>query len=442
MATRRRTLVGIAALFCTAALLLSSKHWYLPGNSPQIANGPGSIPSLLGERGSDRLKLFSSGLNPQSGERLVRTDRGFDILDHLTGLPKKRFLINGDLSTEDIDLKADGKSYARRETFFYALPGAPRQRHVTQVYSPTSDLVVDETVRRFEGTTAEHSTAAENGARTVTGYGKDGWTHIHELVVLPRANKYSQAVLKLEKRWREDAHHSLAYSNEYDPKDGTHTITEWDSEHRPLKVTHVPKYDTVYGTSIVAYQPGTSQVRFEAKVGNEYPNFDDVAKYFRPGRPERSLDYILHLSMSYLTVEYFDGTGQKLLLTQRWKITPQEPDGKKVYEISQVTLPDDQGNPRRDYYWWDGKLSMIEDYNRTIGGILYGEVDSVYDSATRTLKEVIYWVGKMDHKYDRDDVHTPKEGIAMPNVEKEIATMRINPELDELPIAPPVSTPF
>jgi hypothetical protein len=397
---------------------------------------PDSIQAILDDKGSDRLKLFSGSLNPESGERLSVTDKGFDILDDLTGLPKKRFLINGDQSTEEIDLKADGRSYARRETFFSALPGEPRHRHVTQVYSAISDLVVDETSRRFEGTTQEHTTTSEKGDKSLRGYGLDGKRIIHELEVLAPEESYLDPTLLREERWTDNAAHNLIYSNLFDPKDKTRAIKEWNQDRHLLKVTHVPQYGPI-GETIQALYPGTKRLRLDVEVKKGAT----VANYLR--EEDGAINYVLRLCQGSTSVDYYDPAGKRVLFTQKWHwhIEVENGQTKKVYTIDTVTEQDEKGLIARLLYFWEGKLSSIHTFNRTVDGKLYGEIDSIYDRDSGTLARVWYWLGKADHKYDREDLHTPAEKILAPDM-KDLLTLRVNLDLDDLPIPPPSRGPY
>jgi hypothetical protein len=390
-------------------------------------------------------RLFSGEEDPETGARLSLMDRGSDAYKG-TMLPNVRFVDNDDRSTEDIVLKPDGEHFAFRQTYFKVQPGEiGRRPHIIQIYAPDKDLVVDEWILRLASTNEEHTVNSEDGAKSVTGFGKDGQRIIHKLVIAARERTYLDPILQSDQRWSDDAAHQLTYSNILDPKDLTHTIREWDDQHDLIKVTHIPRYDSIVGTTILAYYPrgpalsgsalaSTPHIRLDSEVNGS----ENVAKYFRK---DDTLDHVLKLSRGYLVVQYFDPSGTKMLLEQSWYVRDKVEQGKTthIYSISTIKEMDAAGNPLRNYNYWDGALGSIDAYNVTINGVEYGEVDSVYDKDTHKLSRLMYWLGKADHKFDKDEYHKPEENIGLPDVPADLLKMRVDPEADRLLIPPPMS---
>jgi hypothetical protein len=88
---------------------------------------------------------------------------------------------------------------------------------------------------------------------------------------------------------------------------------------------------------------------------------------------------------------------------------------------------DAQGDPLRNIRYWNGDLDF-EEYNVTIDGVPYGEVDHNYVKGPTgfTLDNVKYWIGKADHKYDREDDHKPAENLLAPPVPADESRQSVN----------------
>jgi hypothetical protein len=414
---------GVAAAGLLSAVVVTLLT--VPGSLSLRQSQPASsLRSVLGApQLSAQLRLFSAGSAPKTGALVM--ERGTDITD-AGGVPKVRYLTNTDGSTEDIHLKVDGEHFASRALFYPEQPGElGRRPHVIQLYATANDLVVDETVLRLDGTRQEHTITAANGAKHVLGYGFNGDIIIRELTINAGQYQYSQPVLGKEERWYDNATHSLAYSNILDP-DNKRAITYWDRDHRLLKAITIP-YDTLNnGTSTTAYFPGTSNVRMQSIVDTLY----NVVRYFRP---DGTLDHILELSQGSTIVQYFDATGKVKLLEQNWDRADKTENGKTTatYKISVVTEEDATGKDVRKIFYSSGLISAIDLYNVEIGGIKYGEIDYIFDQASKTVESVHYWIGKADHQIDREEAHKPVDNFTGPAVTAEETTMRVNPAEDE-----------
>ena len=442
-----RTL-ATAALVSTAALLAVAVPllWNVGSDSgPVLILDRSVLDSLHAPNLPEVSRLFSGEKGLDTGARLSLMDRETDVYKGKK-LPGVRYVVNDGNSTEDIVLKPDGEHFAFRQTYFEVQPGEiGRRPHITQIYAADKDLVVDEWVLRLAGTNEEHTVNSEDGAKLVTGFGEDGQRIIHKLVVAARENTYSEPILQSDERWSDDAAHLLTYSNIVDPKDKTHTVREWDEQHCLIQETHLPAYNSAVGTTTLAYYPGcpaatgaaltsTAHVRLDSQVNSS----ENVAKYFRK---DDKLDHVLKLSRGYLVIQYFDPTGTKMLLEQSWFVKDKVEHGqtRHTYEISMIKEMDADGKPLRTYNYWDGALGSIDAYDVTVDGVEYGEIDSVYDKDTHKLWRVMYWLGKADHKFDKDEYHKPEENLGLPQVAADLLKMRVDPEADHLLVPPPMS---
>jgi hypothetical protein len=352
--------------------------------------------------------------------------RAFDITD-VGGVSKIRYLKNTDGSTEEIRLKADGEHYLQRETYYPLQPHElGRRRHVEQFYAVDTDLVFGETILRLDGTLQEHTVNGANGLKHLIGYGVNGQTIVHDLIVDPREDQWSQPVLSKEQRWRDNAAHSLEYSNILDLRARTRTITYWGEDQRPLKVISSSSYAVNNGTITTAYFPGTDKIRMQSTVDSIY----NYVKYFRF---DGTVDHILKLCPGSTIIQYMDASGKVALLEQNWDRRDKTENGKttSTYKISMVSEEDASGIDTRKIYFTGGPLSAIDIFNVEMGGVKYGEIAYQYDQASKTVEAIHYWIGKADHQMDREETHKPDEKIAGPAITPEEVTMRVNPDEDE-----------
>ena len=300
---------------------------------------------------------------------------------------------------------------------------------LVQTYSATTDLVIDETQYRYSGTVSEHSEASDDGAKHVLGYGVDGIKVTHDLVINARGSQYGTPVLQKEMRWRDDATTSLAYSNVYDSKANSRLITDWDDQGNPLQVVVPNAYGSHDGTITTAYFPGTKLVRMHSEVGTS----SNVAQYFRR---DGTLDHVLEVSISTDVVRMFDKTGKIRTLEQNWSRDTSIVNHHAVttFKLDSVLEVDAKGEPARLLHFWDDIVG-VEEYNVTLDGVLYGEIDHTYKKNPNgfSLDMVRYWVGKADHKYDKEEDHKPEEHLLPPTAPadevKQVVNMQEDPDL-------------
>jgi hypothetical protein len=408
-----------------------------------LPRDPSLVVALDGQPMPQMTRLYSGENDAVSGAPRSVSERATDQMAN--GVAQSRFLRNKDQSTEDINLKVDGEHYASRRTYYPPRAGElGRRQHIFDLYAPTADFVTDEEVTRVDGTRASQTHASEDGAKKVTTYGADGEVVTSELVISPRPNKWSDPILEREEHWLDDQAHTLVYQNlvnrgeQKEQQHPGHTITEWDEKQRLAKVTKTPEYDTVAGTTIVAYYPD-GRVRLDASADYRM----DTAKYFRPNG---TLDHVLKLSSSMTDVEYYDASGTKMVLEQAWWRKEKTENGvtKTYYRLYYVTEMDANGEKAREFTYFneDGELSTVDVYNVEVDGVKYGEVDYTYDARTHTLERALFWIGKADHHYDKEEEHKAEDKIAPISVPADDLVLHVNLDEDKLPVPPPQRGPF
>jgi hypothetical protein len=427
---RKPVLYGIAAAGLVSAIALAVLV-VLPG-SPGDSSAPGdmSVQEVLSASTMpDRVRLYPGDIDPTTSQRVSLAERSIDIVES-SGVAAFRYVVDADGSNEDITLKADGIHFASRDVYYPWQFGAPgRHPELVQQYSATSDLVTDETKYRYDGTESEHTTASDDGAKHVLGYGADGVKVIHEVVVAARGSQYGTPALQKEMRWRDDATTSLAYSNIFDSKANSRIMTDWDDQGHPLKVVVPNAYGSHNGTITTAYFPGTSLVRMHSEVGTAA----NEANYYRR---DGTLNYVLEISLGTTVVRLFDKTGKIKVLEQTWSRDTSIVNHQAVttFNLDSVTEVDAQGNPAREIHYL-GDYTTYEEYNLTVDGVAYGEIDHSYKKGPSgfTLDTVRWWIGKADHKYDKEETHTPEEHLLPPTVPadevKQVVNMQEDPDL-------------
>jgi hypothetical protein len=375
------------------------------------------------------LKLYSGDIDSSTSQRITPAERSLDILGS-SGVVALRYVVDADGSNEQITFKADGVHFAARDVYYPWQEGALGEHpSLVQKYSATTDLVTDETHYRYDGTESEHTTATDDGAKHVVGYGTDGVKVIHDLVVAARGSQFGTPVLQKEMRWRDDATTSLAYSNVFDSKTNSRLITDWDEHGNPLKVVVPNAYGSHDGTITTAYFPGTRLVRMHSEVGTS----SNVAQYFRR---DGTLNYVLEIGIGTTVVRLFDKTGKIRTLEQNWSRDTSIVNGQSVttFKLYSVLEVDAQGEPVRLINFWDDIIGY-EEYNVTLDGVVYGEIDHTYKKGPNgfSLDMVRYWIGKADHQYDKEEDHKPEEHLPPPTVPadevKQVVNIQEDPDL-------------
>lgn len=399
-------------------------------------------PDLATEDGAWLVNALPQQFRLYSGEQDSGTgavdakNRSVETLNSM-GVATQRFVINRDDSTEDDELKADGEHIASSIAYYPERPrGSGRHKQAVRLYSTKSDIVVDEQLFRFKGSLSEHTASDEAGGKHIEGFGLDGKRLIREVTIAKPEYKWQDPVLQKENRWSDDEKRVLLYENAAKP-DKSRTITEWAENGQVTKLITAPE-SGVAGTTVIAYYPGTNQVRVEGKAS--YYSMD--ANYYRL---DGTLDHTLEISTSMLTVKYFDPSGKKELIEQCWWRHNQGVNGvrKFAYSLYWVKEMGPDGKDQREFtYETDSPgLGYIELHDVELNGQKFAEVDYNYDKETGFLKVVRYWK-TMGHGADIEEPHELSEKIAPPSVPAIDLKMGVDPEEDDLPVPPPQRSPY
>lgn len=436
---RKMIPVAVAALGAfAAALYLSISGELLSRPAPEL-----SVLVHQGDSGNE-VRLYpaseasrSLGQVQEQGQapEAISDTRGMRSVNRTaadgSGL-KMTYILNPDGSTEDITAGREGT--ISRFVYFPRRPeqdGDGRRLHIMQKYAgaPDKRYVSEEKILREDGSRQEYSQTAPDLSKHVWGYGRDGNTLIHDLVTMIRYSWDPPVVVK-EERWREEDH-SLSYSDVMDEKDKSHTQTDWDPAHHPLKVVLTP--ENGFGITIRSFYPGTDKLRLEAKQDSSYTE----AKYYRL---EGTLHHVIQRSRGMFRVEYMDELGLAYLRQSFYVDTPDHNAEAKhgfIFKLYSVEELGPDGEAIRDFTYWDNRLSRAELRDADFQGRRYYAVSYTMDHDNNVLSKVFLWNTEQGHRADREVDVTPSDGLSPPAPPPSELKPLVNLEEDELPVPPP-----
>jgi hypothetical protein len=420
--------VAVLGGFAGAYLIQPSASGTKTPTLNEVLNLP-RAPSL-----TERLYAGTTERDLKTGQLLEPLDRSVDLVLGGQTSSINRYSKSKDRSTED-SLLLDGDHKWFSQSYFPTSDDAPlagRHPHVKRIFAPDKFTLVDEEVRRYNGTKEQTSHFDLDGkGKHIVEYAGDGETVLAERS-FDLSDTWLGPAIKSEKRWRLDKNQkrTLAYSNTRH-EDHSRTITFLDEQELPLRIEEWSKYGGVSGTTIKGFYPGTTKVRFETSSDS----YVDTAKYYLPSG---SLSHILMIRSTNTSVDYFDSNGKKLPFEQNWHRSDKTENGltTSTYNIYLLLENDAQGNmTRHTGFDSDALVERDEYYNRTIDGITYKEIDYIYDHSP-TLKKAQYWKDTLKYPPDKEEDHTPAENIRPEFAANEL-TLNVAIE-DNLPIPPPV----
>ena len=309
MARRFSARLGaIATVFVVAFVAVAATSQLLPSSSD---NKSTTLQQVLGLAQLPwQMRLFSGGADP-SGKPLVPGDRAVEILrDDQTGVDS-RYQTNKDKSTIDAHLQPDGRHQVESQSFYPThANGEGRHPQALTNYQGGEENIVDQDIRRVDGTRLQLTNVSADGAKSIIDYAEDGFTVVGETLIDP-PSCCGGPLLKSQQRWLADAQHSLVYSDLTD-KDGKRTKTKFDGDHQILWTMMCPQRECyVSGTTVTGYYADTHKVRFESQSTYDL----DEAKYYRE---DGTLWYDSKIMPSSNDITFYDATGTKQVLEQNF----------------------------------------------------------------------------------------------------------------------------
>jgi hypothetical protein len=341
----------------------------------------------------------------------VPPDRAVDIRAGVDA-PGHRFVQGLDDSSEDDTLQADG-NHSETALSFYPRASLAEARHprLSQTFAPGTNVVIAEKLWRYDGTlTRKMANSADGRFTDESEYADDGYTVTFQKKTDLHPEDYWDGPRLLEERHflGKDQAHALVFSNIYNA-DGTSTITNFDADGHILREAVWSKWHSVNGTKVVAYYPGTHQIRFSSVTGS----LDDVVAYYRV---DGTQSYLLSIGVGHMGVKAFDKNGVALPYEQYFDRVDKTVNGaiKSEYKLSVLTQKDAAGQVVRKVDLWHQAGMPDSDYrfNVTISGVKYMEVDWLY-SLDGTLATVKYWKDELKDPPDKVENHLPTENIRM-----------------------------
>jgi hypothetical protein len=387
-----------------------------------------SLASLLAASEQLRLHLYS-GVTDRDGRRLFDLDRKIEVPGKEMFKIQSAQLDKSDRSHELRAMQADGEQPATGHSFYAKQPGEDFFRpHVTTVYDAVGAMI-DEDVRHLNGSREKLTHVSEAGLETILAYAADGVTILSDKVIDQHECCDEKQKIKLWNRWRDEPGHTLEHE-EYVTADRWRMITEYDRQHRALRVEHWAPHNSVPGTTITIYDPVTFKVRVASKADDDY-NIVDLFD-------ERGIRrHRLKLGNVSLNVTYYDELGTTPLFEQEWsyvyETTLQGSTSRRF--VSAVTEFDAAGKQVRTVNLAsDGKLASEQRYNVMVDGIMYGMVLYAFNESG-TLRRAVYFITPPDAyrwKPDREQDFAQSDLHVVPPQANELV-LAVNPDLD-LPV--------
>jgi hypothetical protein len=344
-----------------------------------------------------------------------------------------QYLTFQDDSIEFVALRDDDRGRLSGQSFFALNAGEDELdgRHLQSkvLYADDGKTLADKKELWYSGNTRQWMHLEADGRRHFITYAHDGKTMLGDQWFNKPPDSVHPATIKSEKRWLDDAQHTLCYSDEQ-KDDGTRTIFANDKYGNKLWEAHWAKGDIVSGTIVDGYYPLTGKLHYHSE---SQINSDKVVYLREDGTIAAKVD----IGDMTLSVDYYDKTGMTVRLSQAFMRTDR-PDfnlDKASYALSLMTEYDDAGKKTRDMSFSNGRLTMLERVNDTVDGVAYANVVYFFDEQGLTL--VTYWneKNKINGGPDRVD-HHPKPLNIVAVVPPEEGTLQLVFGDDMLPVPP------
>jgi len=404
---------------CAALVLLSVACLWLPASQPQA---PSLEEALQVSQSRMPMRLYSGAIDPKTGAPADPNDRGYDLM--ADGRKTATFLQRKDGSTQDTFYQENGEGLTFiREYYPLSASDAGRRIKALITFAADGKTKRSEIWWRIDGTREKlgHLLDARSGRYETMVLFLDGNTAQSSRITEPNpyANNFEPKLI-IEKRWLDNARHSLVYQDQLQD-DGTRDQVTYDENEVPLKVKHIGRWGKV-GTTVKFYFPGTTQVSLESETSA-------AATLVTAYRKDGSVLYKQQLLSYQQSTTYFDASGKPLYEQVIW--TNDVSVGRSLWKVTEV---DDRGMIKRELVWSHGKFNTETLYNVTVDGVLYEKVIRTYREEDGTLKHVDMLgrkVPTVSVDYTTADnirVQIPADELVMPELH------------DEIPIPEPSST--
>lgn len=412
--------------FVLVSLVLIAKALWLPASNDSV---PGLADALEAPVMVQQKHLYRGDADPDTGgvdprqESTIQMAAG-NLLPAVSHLTKK------DGSTIMTSFGADGETPASSQEYYAQPDGSGAHLHSAKVFAPDGKAVVGEENYRYDGTTNFILKSLASGNREVTSFYEDGET-ISSVLTKPG----NVELILEERKWSpKDSGHYLLSENIFGV-DKIRVISEYDSRHMLLKRRTSGFWDSINGTIIDAWFPGTEKTRLHSETNA----LSTKAKFYREnGR----LDMELTLSTGSLVAVYYDEDGYKPILEKQFVVITWHKDGKwnERYFMSHLSEKRPDGTDARSFNFSVNK-ETLESEVRT---------DFVLDGVTYKKGIFTYRIeGTPEEVGTLASVQlTTEKGLEMPAVEhaakenlraiipaNELATPDMS---DSLPVPPPV----
>lgn len=314
-------------------------------------------------------RLYPGAVDPKSGQPLSPIE--FSI-DHLSpeGVAVRRQITYRNGTVEEISMQPDGKRPSSSMTFYKVQEGENvRRLRASRRYAADGVDVLFEDLRRLSGLRERSNVVGSDGLRTVIDYYEDGKTHLREQLIAPPVCCLPDPVVLKDIRWRNDATHSVSYSNTLDKDTRRRTIVDLDARGNTLRWLETDGEGSIQNSKLEVFDPETLVLRIKGE--GDYSS-NKLTLLRDDGTVERTEAYGSYL----LAINYFDATGTRLLREDRWFHEEKDSvadDEKSHYWPYWILLKGADDKPTRRLYFQREKLNMDTYFDVTESGVTYNE---------------------------------------------------------------------
>ncbi len=301
---------------------------------------------------SEQLHLF-----PSVTEGTISTEVDYRDVNRLTQPAIQQTAVNGGVT--DIYLRPD-HTRAVSLTWYVASPDHGRTLQYAISYSAGGKQPLQQLAFRTDGSRLSFANLLADGSYQTVSYYDDGVSRASAVIIGHGPGEWDDSTdLLRETKWRKDG--SVAYSNVLN-SDDSRTVQAFDERGAAFEISHLTAF--VDGSTVVAYFPGTNQIRLQSK--STY--FDTLASVYRM---DGTLSLTLDINAAFIEAKYYDNAGQKQTLQQLWYFTKAldqngvaRATALKLYSVAEM---DGSGKLSRQWTFNGSSIWSYEEFNTKKG---------------------------------------------------------------------------
>lgn len=362
--TARLVLFGCAAALGALSVTVFRPQIWAPNATPEMED----LADILSvPRAPLQLHLYSGAVDPATGKLLDPREQALDSVDAPANpiALLKRSEKRRDGSLIVVRYRQDGRTPHASDEFYPERAGEEFYRlHTSQELSDDGKNVVHQDTYNIAGTSELALRSLADGRRQTTKFYDDGST-VREQVITPAT---SEDVLQKDLFSTLAKGNRLAWQMLLNP-DKSKTTNEFGDDGLLVKTTTTGPSESIEGTRIKGFYPGTTKERMESSTDSYKTN----AQFYRRNG---SLLMTQALSQSLLDVSYYGQDGRTVIYTQSFAYSWVTEEGKSVqrYRLNRLTLHL-AGDEVKEFVFdassKDPKLMYVKRSNFVLDGVHY-----------------------------------------------------------------------